>query len=71
MICRLSTQLAEIVKPIVENEVRYMHAQELRSIYSADKSTTSCHSDWGATKGSLDAISAVPFNAGGQPGVDP
>ena len=45
LICQLSMQLAEIVKPMVENEMQNMHAQELRSMYPTDKSTMSCHSD--------------------------
>ena len=70
-ICRLSTQLAEIVKPMVENEVRNMHAQELRSIYPADQSTLSCHFGWEATEASPNTISAMLFSTGGQPSVDP
>ena len=71
LICWLSMQLARIVKPMVKNEVRNMHAQELRSIYTVNKSTMLRHFDWGATKGSLNAISAVPVNVGGQLSVVP
>ena len=70
LICRLSTQLAGIVKPMVESEVQNMHAQELRNVHLEDKSTTSCHFGWGATEGSLATSSVAPFSTGGQPGVD-
>ena len=70
LICRLSTQLAGIVKPMVKNEVRNMHAQELRSIYSVDKSTTVPF--WLRTiEGSLATILTVPFSVEGQSEVNP
>ena len=70
LMCQLSTQLARIVKLMVENEVRNMHAQELRSIYSVDKSTTVPF--WLRTiEGSLATISTVPFSVEAQSEVNP
>ena len=46
----LSKQLAGNFKPMVENEVRNMHAQELMSIRTVNKSTTSCHFSLGQPK---------------------
>ena len=50
LICRLSKQLAGIVKLMVKNEVRNMHAQELRSIHPVHNSTMLCHFDWGSRR---------------------
>ena len=39
-----------MVKPMVENEVQNIHAQELISIHLVNKSITSYHFGWGATE---------------------
>ena len=57
--------------PMVENEVRNMHDQGLRSVHLVDKSTTPFHFGWGATEGSPDSISTMPFNVRRQRSIDP